>query len=288
MGLEALVRRRVSLINEGKFSALGDVLHADAITHYGSGEPVRGLESLVAVLEGFQAFPDLKVSIEEVVTDGDFVAARYTSRGTHRAPFAGIPGTGTAVEFGGAGIHHVRGDKIDEVWVVDDLATLTRQLGNSSWTHADSESDTATRPAKPAVETNRAAVRRWIELVNARKLDDLREVWADDLVLHQGPDQPALVGFDNFRALLDMFYAAMPDLQISVEDVVAGADTVILRSASTGTHTGDLFGIPPTGRKVTYVGVGTYHLANGKITHEWFNDDMFSLVQALTAPDTAA
>lgn len=287
MDLQALVRRRVSLINEGNFSALGDVLHDDVITHYGSGEPVQGIEPLIALLEGFQAFPDLKVSIEEIVTDGDFVAARYVSRGTHQGPFAGIDSTGTAVEFGGAGIHHVSGDKIDEVWVVDDLSTLTRQLGNSSWTRVDSGSDTATGSAKPSVETNRAAVRRWIELANARKIDDLREVWADDLMLHQGPDQPPLVGFDNFSALLNMYYAAMPDLQISVEEVVAHGDTVFLRSRSTATHTGELFGIPPTGRKVTYVGVCAYHLANGKMTHEWFNDDMFSLMQVLTAPDTA-
>jgi predicted ester cyclase len=55
-----------------------------------------------------------------------------------------------------------------------------------------------------------------------------------------------------------------------------------LRTSSHGTHLGELFGIPGTGRPVSYKGIATYYLADGKITREWFNDDMFALLQTIS------
>jgi predicted ester cyclase len=68
----------------------------------------------------------------------------------------------------------------------------------------------------------------------------------------------------------------------AAQDVVGEGDIVFLRTSSHGTHTGELFGVPGTGRAVSYKGIATYYLADGKITHEWFNDDMFALRQAIS------
>jgi predicted ester cyclase len=125
---EELVRGRVEAINAGDYRAMGEVLAPDVITHYGSGEAVRGLEALGGLLAGFAAFPDITLTIDDLAVDGDRVGARYTSRGRQQGEFLDIPNTGGKVEFGGAGIHRIQDGKIAEVWTVDDWAALTRQL----------------------------------------------------------------------------------------------------------------------------------------------------------------
>lgn len=126
---------------------------------------------------------------------------------------------------------------------------------------------------------NARAVRRWVDLANIRKLEELREVWADDLVLHQGPGE--IHGFDGFVQLLGKFYAGIPDLYITVEDVIASGDIVIMRSTSRGRHTGEFLGIPATNRSVSFAGINTFRFGNGKIVEEWFNDDFYTLMRSI-------
>jgi steroid delta-isomerase-like uncharacterized protein len=134
-------------------------------------------------------------------------------------------------------------------------------------------------------ETNKQLVRRWIDLANANDFAGLSEVWAPDCVLHQGEDLGDVNGFPAFRTLLESFYTGMPDLHITVDDVLSKGDLVISRTTSRATHAGEVLGIPATGRKVEYTGIATYRIVAGKIAEEWFNDDFFTLFQQLTASD---
>ena len=137
------------------------------------------------------------------------------------------------------------------------------------------------------VTEHKRTVAHWIELANDRVFERLSEDWAQDVTVNQGSDVEELVGLDALVALLKTFYAGMSDLVIDVEDVVGQGDIVFLRTSSHGTHTGDLFGIPGSGRPVSYTGIATYYLADGRITREWFNDDMFALMQIINAPGDA-
>jgi steroid delta-isomerase-like uncharacterized protein len=281
---EELVRRRVEAINTGDFEALGEVLAPDVITHYGSGETVQGLEALGGLLAGFDAFTDLVVTIDDLVVDGDRVGARYTSRGRQWGEFLGIPNTGRSVEFGGASIHRIQGGKIAEVWTVDDWAALTRQLRVASPAAPVNTPSHVRRSAGPATVTgNKHTASDWIELVNARAFERFSEDWSQDVTVNQGRDVAETDGLDALVALLKTFYVGMPDLEIHVEDVVGEGDVVFLRTSSHGTHTGELFGIPGTGRPVNYKGIATYYLADGKITREWCNDDMFALMNTINS-----
>jgi steroid delta-isomerase-like uncharacterized protein len=281
---EELVRRRVEAINAGDLKALGEVLAPDVITHYGSGEAVHGLEALGGLLAGFSAFSDLIVTIDDLAVDGDRVGARYTSRGRQQGEFLGIPNTGRSVEFGGAGIHRIEDRKIAEVWTVDDWAALTRQLrAPHAAAPVSVPSHTMHETSIETVTGNKRTVAHWVELANARAFDRLSEDWAPDVVVNQGSDVEEVVGLDALVALLETFYAGMSDLVIDVEDVVGQGDIVFLRTSSHGTHTGTLFGIPGSGRPVSYKGIATYYLADGKISHEWFNDDMFALMQTINS-----
>lgn len=90
--------------------------------------PTRdGIKGLFAALK--TAFPDLEISIDDQVADGESVATRKTFRGTHRAPFLGIPPTGKRIEFEVIDILRVRNGQITDHWFVGDRLSLLQQLG---------------------------------------------------------------------------------------------------------------------------------------------------------------
>jgi predicted ester cyclase len=76
-----------------------------------------------------EAFPDLRLTVEDIVAEGDTVAARVAFRGTHRGEFQGIPPTGKQVAFSSMVFNHVVDGKVEEHWVELDLLRLMGQLG---------------------------------------------------------------------------------------------------------------------------------------------------------------
>ncbi|HYK05857.1 MAG TPA: ester cyclase [Thermoanaerobaculia bacterium] len=126
-----LVRKLVEEAQEGGNLAVVEELVADDFIDH---SPLPGLpptrDGVVMLFAGMkQAFPDLRVIIEEQIADGEKVATRKTFVGTHRAPFLGIDATGNAVRFEVIDILTVRDGKIREHRVVADQLALLRQLG---------------------------------------------------------------------------------------------------------------------------------------------------------------
>jgi predicted ester cyclase len=76
-----------------------------------------------------EAFPDLRLTVEDVVSDGEKVAARVAFRGTHRGEFQGIAPTDKEVAFSSMEFNRVVGGKVEEHWVELDLLGLMQQLG---------------------------------------------------------------------------------------------------------------------------------------------------------------
>lgn len=85
------------------------------------------------------------------------------------------------------------------------------------------------------------------------------------------------------------FNNAFSDLHRSIEDIVAeeGGDKVAVRFTITGTHKGELQGIPPTGKKVTFDAMDFLTIIDGKITEERVTADMMGLMQQIGAIPTA-
>ncbi len=75
------------------------------------------------------AFPDLQITIEDQIAEGDKVASRYTSRGTHQGELMGIPATGKRVEVTGTIISRFAEGKIVEEWNNFDVMGMMQQLG---------------------------------------------------------------------------------------------------------------------------------------------------------------
>jgi predicted ester cyclase len=76
-----------------------------------------------------QGFPDVVSTIEDLVAEGDKVAARWRARATHRGEYVGIPPTGKEVEFTGISLYRIEGGKIAESWTAEDELGLMRQIG---------------------------------------------------------------------------------------------------------------------------------------------------------------
>ena len=122
----ALVRRLYALVNSHEPDALDGVFAPDFRGH-GLGEcGIEGLkEELGYVLT---AFPDLRITVEDVVAEGDRVVARITYWGTQRERFAGIPASGRRMQVSGVDIHRVEDGRIAETWSMFDMAAAHQQL----------------------------------------------------------------------------------------------------------------------------------------------------------------
>ena len=74
-------------------------------------------------------FPDLTITVEDQVAEGDMVVTRWIARGTHRGAFQGVPATGRDVVMAGTDIDRIVGGKVAECWAQVDELGLMRQLG---------------------------------------------------------------------------------------------------------------------------------------------------------------
>jgi predicted ester cyclase len=74
-------------------------------------------------------FPDLRIELDQLIGEGDLVAARWTATGTHSSPLAGVPATGAAVRWSGTDVYRLADGKIVEWWRNDDFVWLLHQVG---------------------------------------------------------------------------------------------------------------------------------------------------------------
>src|SRR5215204_4767351 len=111
-------------------------------------------------------------------------------------------------------------------------------------------------------ETNKQIVRRFLEAgLNGRDLGVLDQVFASDFHWH-GNSLGEVAGLENFKQVIAPLFAAFPDMTIEVEDLIAEGDKVACRFTAHATHTGDLMGIPATGKSVAWAGNPSYRLAD--------------------------
>ena len=92
--------------------------------------PLKGPEEFKPFYRQFRAaFPDLRVTVERTVTQGDVAAVQCHVQGTHRGDALGVPATGKVVEFSGIVIVRAAGGKLVEGWNAFDFLTCFRQIG---------------------------------------------------------------------------------------------------------------------------------------------------------------
>ena len=103
-------------------------------------------------------------------------------------------------------------------------------------------------------------------------------------VAHYMPGEPAPSrGHDGYRALVDVFLAAFPDMVFTVDEVFGEGDRVCLLWTARGTHTGALNGIPPSKNKLDISGAGVAQVRDGKIERINSHFDTLTLLKQIGA-----
>ena len=125
---KAIARRFLTEIQNKKNLAIIDELVADDFV--GHTANVRGHSQLKqAVIQNLTEFPDLRVTIEDQVSEGDRVVSHCTARGTHRGTYRGVAPTGNLVTYSVVNIHRLADGKIAEGWRVADRLDIMGQIG---------------------------------------------------------------------------------------------------------------------------------------------------------------
>ena len=133
-------------------------------------------------------------------------------------------------------------------------------------------------------EEHKALVRRfWEEVFNQKRLERADAYVAQDYLDHGAlPGQgPGLEGAKRQRWAL--YFAAIPDLHATIDDMVAEGDKVSVRFTVTGTQEGELMGVAPTGKRFDVAAMCIYRIAEGKVAEQWEQIDMLGLMRQLGA-----
>jgi steroid delta-isomerase-like uncharacterized protein len=133
-----------------------------------------------------------------------------------------------------------------------------------------------------STEQNKSIVQRWVEGGwNHGNLALVDELYAADYMLHDPstPDFPG--GQAAFKQFVTTLQTAFPNLQVTVEDMLAEGNKVAWRWTIIGTHTGDLMGIPPTGKPIKITGIVVSHFVNGKWAEDYVNWDTLGMMQQI-------
>ena len=118
------------VVSGGKTELIDELCAPDFVDHDplpGTSADLAGIKEFVAQIRA--AFPDLQVSVDDLIGEGDRLAVRSTMRGTHEGDFMGIPATGKKVEVSNYDFVRFENDQAAEHWGVIDSAALMEQLG---------------------------------------------------------------------------------------------------------------------------------------------------------------
>ena len=131
-------------------------------------------------------------------------------------------------------------------------------------------------------ERNKSLARRWFEdLFSRGDLDAAEEILSADFLDHLPREEER--GIEELKHYVSVYRTAFPDIEDTVEEIVAEGDKVVVRWRSRGTHQGEFMGVAPTGRHVRFCGMRLFRIAENKIVESWVNIDERGLQEQLGA-----
>ena len=128
-----------------------------------------------------------------------------------------------------------------------------------------------------SLKENKRLIRHFFEGVNARDMGAF-EIFALDAV-HHNPFPGTPPGREGNKQGMLLLFAAFPDWQTTIEDLIAEADKVVVRMMQHGTHQGTFFGLAATGKQVSVAGIAIFRLCDGQIVEEWLITDQLDALR---------
>jgi hypothetical protein len=132
--------------------------------------------------------------------------------------------------------------------------------------------------------SNKATFRRFHDAMNTGDVEliskTIDEIVEPDVLI--GTPLPVeATGAQALKQVWAMLLRGLPDLHVTVEDLIVEGDKVVCRNSVTGTHQGEYMGLPPTGRSVTYNEIFIVRFVDGRIAETWGVVDVFSQMKQL-------
>lgn len=129
-------------------------------------------------------------------------------------------------------------------------------------------------------EENKASVVRFYQELDKKNFGIYADLCAYSFISHfPGNQKPQ--NREEREQISRLYYDAIPDIQHTVDDIIADRDKVAARLTAKGTHTGSFRGMEPTGNEVLFTGMRFYRFEGGKIAEEWASLDTLLLMQQL-------
>jgi steroid delta-isomerase-like uncharacterized protein len=281
---EILRRALDEFWNQRDVGAINELYSTDYLGHDPNGLHGATLEEFKQSAAGlFIAFPDFHLTIDDEVAEGDKVVKRWTVTGTHRGELMGIPPTEKNITITGVNFYRIADGKIVETWWSSDALGMLTQLGvippmgreDFTW-----GAPSAVTGDPGDLVANKDIVHRYIEEVwNQKNLDVLDELMSTDVINHS-PARYEL-GLEAHKQVMSTYLTGFPDIHTTADDIIAEGDKVVNRWTATGTHQGELMGVPATGKKVVWTGITVVRFADGKIVEMWWSYDVLGILQQI-------
>ncbi len=129
-------------------------------------------------------------------------------------------------------------------------------------------------------EQNKTLVLKFYEVFDQQDIEQGRKLMSADII-SRGLDTEPLIGIDAVLQYGQQMFSAFPDGRHILEDVIAEDDQVVTRGTFTGTHQGELMGIPPTGKQIQFAVIHVDRVVDGKIIEHWGQGNALDLMQQL-------
>ncbi|MFD1513219.1 ester cyclase [Halomarina rubra] len=128
---EHIERFNREVFNGRNYDRIDELVTEDFVQHGAPGAgDIHGREAMKEYMMMLHSgFSDLESTVEAMVAEGDYVATRYTYRGTHDGEYMGIPPTDRPAEISGMVLSRVEDGKTAETWVEADMLGLLQQVG---------------------------------------------------------------------------------------------------------------------------------------------------------------
>lgn len=133
------------------------------------------------------------------------------------------------------------------------------------------------------VETNKRIMFRFVDLINTASEQRAEELISPDAEFHVPGRAESVRGPAGYLEIIGMMRGGFPDIQWTLEELIAEGEKVAARFTMRGTHQGSFFGVSPTGRKIEVQAMNFYRLSGGQFIEERGQPDLLGLLSQIGA-----
>ncbi len=297
---KSIVKRWLEEVwGQGRIDAIRDLVSQDIVDHDPAPGQPCGLAGQEWVAHGFlDSVSNISLKVDNLMAQGDRVFDHWTLGATHTGNLLGMPATGKRFTIAGADEYRFSGGKVVEIWHREDMLSMLQQLGMAptppqpqSFGRPNTSGGSAGGPPArmlPEADVKARTRQAFQQLIDRGDPSSIDEFFTPDFVGHYS-GFPPVYGRDGFREFLSIYTTGLSDRRNDIEDMLVDGDQVGVRLTSHGRNTGQMFGMPPTGRTVAVKSLMIFRMAGDKAAEQWVSNDDLGMMQQLgVIPETAA